>query len=345
MPLPPPADKPLLTNTTGIPPITIPTPPPVPTPPSVILPVGFTEVAPAKPKEALPDLPASPPLGPNNKPTPDATPGVTTQLNLPNAVINPPVVSPSPEVKPVHAEAKPSEPGEPPLAPPAGPVQMYQVRLAQETMRDIARKTLGDTERWTEIQKLNPSLKPEVAVLNGAFVRLPADACVPPEEVSEVKPLPLLRPDSGPAKPKVLLPLTGTYPCNLDDKRIIALPRAMRDQIGDGDTVLVSPGPDHCLWVTTQEHLERLAKRLEASPARENEVRSFRRLYFAQTEKVTLTAEGRIQIPDRLAQFAGLHQEVVLIGIDDHFELWDVARWRQYTQAKSAAARSAMSDD
>jgi DNA-binding transcriptional regulator/RsmH inhibitor MraZ len=25
----------------------------------------------------------------------------------------------------------------------------------------------------------------------------------------------------------------------------------------------------------------------------------------------------------------------VLIGIDDHFEVWDAARWRSYTQQKS----------
>jgi MraZ protein len=220
---------------------------------------------------------------------------------------------------------------------------MYQVRHSAETLHDIARRTLGDAARWGEVHKLNPELRPDAALGAGTLVRLPGDACVPAEEIEAVKPLPSLRPDAGPVKPKVLLPLTGTYPCNLDDKRLIALPKAIRDQLG-GDTVLISPGPDHCLWLTNQAHLDRLARRLEASPAREAEVRTFKRLYFAQTEKATLSGEGRVVIPERLAQFAGLHQEVVLVGIDDHFELWDVARWRAYTQAKSAAARSAMAE-
>jgi MraZ protein len=289
--------------------------------------------------------PALPPTVKSSVPEPadGKDPGMDHKAVAPAVNVSVPMVVPP--VTPIRGETR-SDEGEPPLAPSPGPVQMYQVRQAQETLRDIARRTLGDAERWKEIYKLNPSLKPEEGLNSGAFVRLPSDACVPPEEVGDVKPLPLLRPDAGPPKPKVLMPLTGTYPCNLDDKRLIALPRAIRDQlVGEGEIVLVSPGPDHCLWLTTQDHLERLAKRMEASQAREHEVRSFRRLYFAQTEKMTVSAEGRILIPERLAQFAGLHQEVVLIGIDDHFELWDVARWRQYTQAKSATARSAMSDD
>jgi MraZ protein len=209
-----------------------------------------------------------------------------------------------------------------------------------ETLRDLARRTMGSSDRWADIYKLNPNLKPELTLAAGTVVRLPGDACVQPDDVEPVKPLPALRP-KAPAKAKVVLPLTGTFPCNLDDKKAMTLPRAIRDQLGTSDTVLISPGPDRCLWLTNQAHLERLAQRLEQSPAREVDVRVFRRLYFAQTEKTALTADGRVAISERLAQFAGLHQEVVLVGIDDHFELWDAGRWRQYTQQKSAAAKAA----
>ncbi len=120
----------------------------------------------------------------------------------------------------------------------------------------------------------------------------------------------------------------------------LLLPKSIREQLGSLDTVFVSPGTDQCLWLTTPAHLERLAQRMEQSQAKEVDVHTFKRLYFAQTEKVALTGEGRVVISDRLAQFAGLHQEVVLVGIDDHFELWDVVRWKDFTQKKSAAARA-----
>ncbi len=122
-----------------------------------------------------------------------------------------------------------------------------------------------------------------------------------------------------------MLPLTGTFQCSLDEKNQLTLPRTIRDQLAGSDTVMISPGPDKCLWLTNQSHLERLGERLEQSQANETDVRVFKRLYFAQTEKLPVNGDGRVALPDRLAQFAGLHQELVLVGIDDHFEVWDAA--------------------
>jgi MraZ protein len=124
--------------------------------------------------------------------------------------------------------------------------------------------------------------------------------------------------------------LTGTHPRTLDDKKRMALPKRIRDQLGQPETLFVTPGPDQCLWVYTQHGLEQLAERLDQAPATDAEARVFRRLYFAQMESVDLDRSGRILIPERLGQFAGLQHEVVLIGVRDHLELWDAARWQQY---------------
>jgi MraZ protein len=124
--------------------------------------------------------------------------------------------------------------------------------------------------------------------------------------------------------------LTGTHPRTLDDKKRLALPRRVREQLGEPPTLFVTPGPDQCLWLYTQDGLERLAEKLDRSPAADAEVRVFRRLYFAQTEAVDVDGNGRILIPDRLVQFAGLQHDVILIGVRDHLELWDAQRWQQY---------------
>lgn len=307
-----------------------------------------TQAVEAGPKSAPAEvnpLPVPEPIGPSTTPatpltplTPATTAGSANQRPGNGGV----AVSHPVHVKTESLTRETPIEGEPPLAPRPGPVQTYHVRHDGETIREIARKTLGSNDRCEDIVKLNPSLKPDSALTEGVVVRLPAEACFPTNEVDIVKPLPVLRkPNTARAK---VLPLTGTFPCNLDDKRTIALPKAIRDQLGNCDTVMVSPGPDQCLWLTNQAHLDRLADRLENSPAREVEVRVFKRLYYAQTERVTVSGDGHIQVSDRLAQFAGLDGEVVLIGIDDHFELWDVARWKQYTQQQSNSSRAVSAD-
>jgi MraZ protein len=125
--------------------------------------------------------------------------------------------------------------------------------------------------------------------------------------------------------------LTGTHPRTLDDKKRLALPKRVREQLGDNlDTLYVTPGPDQCLWLFTRADLERLAEKLDQAPAADAEARVFRRLYFAQTEAVDVDRSGRILLPERLVQFANLRHDVVLLGVRDHLELWDQERWQNY---------------
>lgn len=124
--------------------------------------------------------------------------------------------------------------------------------------------------------------------------------------------------------------LTGTHPRTLDEKKRIALPKRVRELLQNPETMFISPGLDACLWLHTQQGLEQLAARLDQAPATDAEARVFRRLYFAQTEAVDVDRSGRILLPERLVQFAGLRHEVVLLGVRDHLELWDAERWQQY---------------
>ena len=124
--------------------------------------------------------------------------------------------------------------------------------------------------------------------------------------------------------------LTGTHPRTLDDKHRLALPKRVREQLGSPETLYVTPGPDQCLWVYTEAGLGRLAEKLDQAPAADAAARAARRLYFAQTEAVDVDKSGRILLPERLVQYAGLTHDLVLLGVRDHLELWDAERWRDY---------------
>lgn len=124
--------------------------------------------------------------------------------------------------------------------------------------------------------------------------------------------------------------LTGTHPRTLDDKKRIALPKRIKEQLGEVTQLFVTPGPDRTLWIYTRDELERLSANLDKTPATDAEARVFRRLFFAQMEEVEVDRSNRILIPDRLVQFAGLEHEVVLLGVRDHLELWNANLWQSY---------------
>lgn len=302
--------------------------PPQPAPPSI-------DIVPTR-SDLVPPPVVPPPLGSDPRPIvippsatqPPANPIVPPPTNP--VLVPPPDSSPPPAVTPVKVETK--EVTEPPLAPRAGPVITFRLTQNGETFRSLARKTLHDPERWAEIHKLNAHVRSDAVLVAGTLVRLPADAYVGDD--AAVRQLPSVRPRPA-TKAKAAFPLTGTFPLTLDDKRGLTLPKAVLAQLGGSEAVMLSPGCDKCLWLTNQAHLDRMAAKLEKSPARESDVQNFKRLYYAQTVK-TPVAEGRVVIGERLAQFAGLHRELILVGIDDHFEVWDAARWRSYTHTRRA---------
>jgi MraZ protein len=135
-------------------------------------------------------------------------------------------------------------------------------------------------------------------------------------------------------------PLTGEYPCTLAGREL-TLPQEVRQQLGASNRrqLYVTPAPDGCLWLHTAAGLDRLADRLDHASGSAARVRKAARVCFSQTETCGLDRGGRFVLPERLAQYAGLQQEAVLLGVGDHLELWDAQRWQQYTQTQEKGMR------
>jgi MraZ protein len=126
--------------------------------------------------------------------------------------------------------------------------------------------------------------------------------------------------------------LTGTYSRSMDEKFRVALPKRIRAAMGcpEGGGLYVAPGTDKTLAIYTEEAFDRLAQRLAEVPPTQRDVRAFSRLFYGQAARVEVDRQGRIRIPQELADLACLEKEVVLLGVQDRLELWARSRWRQY---------------
>ena len=45
--------------------------------------------------------------------------------------------------------------------------------------------------------------------------------------------------------------------------------------------------------------------------------------------ELEIDGSGRVLIPSGLREYAGVDQEVTLIGLEDHLEVWDSIRWEE----------------
>jgi MraZ protein len=131
---------------------------------------------------------------------------------------------------------------------------------------------------------------------------------------------------------QLVMPLTGTFERTMDDKLRLAVPKPLRDGFPEADATefYLAPGNEGCLSLYSTSGFEQLASRLATiSPGRAN-VRNFLRFFYSQAERVVVDKQSRIRLPDRLVNLAGLTHDVVLIGVQDHVEIWDKGRWDSF---------------
>lgn len=122
----------------------------------------------------------------------------------------------------------------------------------------------------------------------------------------------------------------GEYHHAVDDKGRLALPVKFREEIGR--TVVVTRGLDTCLFVYTQPEWQQLAERLSKLPMAKATTRAFARLILAGAMELDVDKQGRIIVPDYLRKYAGLRKKVVVAGLLNRLELWDILRWQKEQQ-------------
>ena len=127
----------------------------------------------------------------------------------------------------------------------------------------------------------------------------------------------------------------GTYTPKLDEKGRLFLPAKFRDQLAGG--LMVTRGQEHCLYVWPQSEIERVTERLREAPVSNKATRDYIRMFSSGASDDAPDKQGRITIPPKLRDWAGLNKEVVVIGAMNRLEIWDGGRWEAYSEEQEPA--------
>jgi MraZ protein len=120
----------------------------------------------------------------------------------------------------------------------------------------------------------------------------------------------------------------GEFEHTLDDKGRVFLPARHRDELGD--VVMLSRGYDGQIDVYPVEAWKKIAETVGQQNQARSAVRDVSRFVFAASE-CQVDRQGRIVVPPTLRKHAGLNGEVVIIGLNDHLEMWGRDRWDKLT--------------
>ena len=124
--------------------------------------------------------------------------------------------------------------------------------------------------------------------------------------------------------------LIGSYEHRLDGKSRLVLPAPFREPMEEG--MVASAGIDHCVSISSRERWSSIVAKVQNLSFPKGKPREFLRVLLATAQELELDRSGRVLIGAPLRQHGGISQDVVVLGAGDHVEIWDAARWKEYSR-------------
>lgn len=122
--------------------------------------------------------------------------------------------------------------------------------------------------------------------------------------------------------------LIGEFRCRTDDGGRVTIPSEFHPELEEGATV--TRGIERCLMVYPAAKWRTLAEKIEYQlPLTSELARAFNRLMFSGAAACALDQEGQIELPDPLREYAGIGEDVVIVGLFSHLEIWSPRQWQE----------------
>ena len=128
----------------------------------------------------------------------------------------------------------------------------------------------------------------------------------------------------------------GSSALLLDAKGRMTVPTKHRDALSEQCEckLTLTRHPDGCLLLFPRPVWDSQRERIAALPI---SARAWTRIFLGNACDVEMDGTGRILIPPELRSAASLTKEVMLLGMGNHFEVWDAATLAEKEKAALAA--------
>ena len=124
---------------------------------------------------------------------------------------------------------------------------------------------------------------------------------------------------------------TGWSLHTMDEKGRLAIPARFRGLLKSmGATSVVVTTLDKCLVCYPPSQWQALADKISRLPPLDPRVRAFKHAFISGASECEFDRQGRILLPLSLREEAGLRDQVMVVGMQQSFELWDKARWEEH---------------
>ena len=119
---------------------------------------------------------------------------------------------------------------------------------------------------------------------------------------------------------------TGTNFHSLDTKNRIFIPASFREELGEKFYAYRSP--DGCIILYNNERWSQLAEKAKEKNDEDGN-RRYKRSFMSKVCEISMDKQGRVTLNEQLLQHASLKKDVVILGMYDCIEIWDLDVWNK----------------
>jgi len=126
----------------------------------------------------------------------------------------------------------------------------------------------------------------------------------------------------------------GEYQVSFSGSGRLLLPKKVRELL-KGNSFILTKGFGQCLAGYDKDDWEKRATELLNPPLLQPVDVNQRRYIFSSLVYLEIDEQGRLIIPRNLLTYAGLKDKAAIIGVGDHFEIWNQSKWDSYAQTST----------
>lgn len=125
----------------------------------------------------------------------------------------------------------------------------------------------------------------------------------------------------------------GAHYHSVDDKGRVIIPLRFRNELGN--TFVITKGLDRCLFVYREDQFRDMEEKLLSQPALDRHAIRLQRWFSAEAVDTQVDNQGRVAIPSNLRDFAGIVEDVAIVGAGNRIEVWSRAGWDAFNASLS----------
>lgn len=106
------------------------------------------------------------------------------------------------------------------------------------------------------------------------------------------------------------------------------MPSRFRSKLGE--RFYLTRGMHGCLWVFADEDWREFQKMLTPKSFLDGKGLKLERFFVGSAVECTPDGQGRIAVPQNLREYAGIEDDIWVVGLGSKVEIWSSARWDEF---------------